>query len=204
MCGRFYIAEEDNIPSEELHAIIDEINRKQQGSAAPTVKTSGEVFPTNIVPVLTAAGAEAMYWGFTGFDGKTAIINSRSEGITTKPMFRAPVQTARCLIPASWYFEWQKTESKKIKQRIQPVGQRLMYMAGIYRTERDRPVPVFSIITRDASPCIEHIHNRMPVILDREARNAWLSPSAQIDSILLSRMNDMVYQADQPMQTTLF
>ena len=49
MCGRYYIAEEDQ--AEELKQIIDMINRKHNGE----VKTAGEVFPSETVPVIATS-----------------------------------------------------------------------------------------------------------------------------------------------------
>ena len=47
MCGRYYIAE-DGL-SDELIRIIEEINRKKTPEG---LKTSGEIFPSDIVSVL--------------------------------------------------------------------------------------------------------------------------------------------------------
>ena len=51
MCGRYYIAEEDQ--AEELRQIIDSINRKYNGDGS--VKTAGEIFPSEKVPVITTS-----------------------------------------------------------------------------------------------------------------------------------------------------
>lgn len=45
MCGRYYIAEDDM--TEEMARIIEEINRKKTPEG---MKTSGEIFPSDIVP----------------------------------------------------------------------------------------------------------------------------------------------------------
>ena len=47
MCGRYYIAEDDL--SDELSRMIDELNHKKTPEG---LKTSGEIFPSDIVPVL--------------------------------------------------------------------------------------------------------------------------------------------------------
>ena len=54
MCGRYYI--DDGIDSGELREIIDEVNRR---SNADHVKTSGEVFPTDTVPIIANSWAMA-------------------------------------------------------------------------------------------------------------------------------------------------
>lgn len=47
-------------------------------------------------------------------------------------------------------------------------------MAGLYRHEKDIDTPTFVILTKDAPKPIEHIHNRMPVIVPTEHQNEWL------------------------------
>ena len=63
MCGRYYIADED--AAEELKQIIDEVNRRYNGTSG--VKTAGEVFPMDIVPVIAESAGEPevqiMRWG---------------------------------------------------------------------------------------------------------------------------------------------
>ena len=200
MCGRFYV--DKDIPIEELKAIIEEADRRLRNTAgAEQLKMPlGEIFPTNIVPVIApnkqrVATPYPMQWGFTKFDGKGQIINARSETALEKPMFRKPMLERRCLIPATNYFEWQKVETKKIKHALKDPQSQLIYMAGIYRYEADKPLPVFVILTRDAAPGIRYIHDRMPVILPREARDAWVSDSEDITGIMSEALDDISAEA---------
>ena len=66
-------------------------------------------------------------------------------------------------------------------------------MAGIYRYEREKQLPVFVILTREASPGIRFIHDRMPVILPPDARDAWVSDSADITGIIAAAMDDIIF-----------
>lgn len=104
MCGRYYIAEDD-MP-EEMARIIEEINRKKTPEG---MKTSGEIFPSDIVPVLANSRQQdvqpfAMRWGYT-FPNSKPVINARAETAAIKPMFKDGMKQRRCLIPASNYFE---------------------------------------------------------------------------------------------------
>lgn len=191
MCGRFYVEKDD--PTEELIKIIQEIDRKLKEDLGGLSVKQGEIFPTNIVPVIANSKMNnaqpfAMKWGFSKFDGSGVIINARSETAMEKSMFRLPMMERRCLIPASNYFEWQTIGSKKIKHAIKDPGNPLIYMAGCYRWEKDARLPVFVILTRDAAPGLALIHNRMPVILQRDAREAWLADTADITGVLNSAM----------------
>ncbi|MDO5746543.1 MAG: SOS response-associated peptidase [Actinomycetaceae bacterium] len=49
-------------------------------------------------------------WGFLPqwvYADLTPVINARSETCSTKPFFRHALSHARCLIPFSWYYEWE-------------------------------------------------------------------------------------------------
>ena len=184
MCGRYYIAEDDQ--AEELKQIIDMINRKHNGD----IKTAGEVFPSETVPVIATSRTQkitpfAMEWGYSTSDGNR-LINARSETASQKPTFRDGMLQRRCIIPASWYFEWNKNERGRPKYAIGAENKNVIYMAGIYRFEHDKPV--FSILTRDPAESIQFIHHRMPVILPREAVRDWLNTSYRAEEVLQSAM----------------
>lgn len=182
MCGRYYIREEDS--ASDLQEIIDQLNRKGQ-----TVKT-GEIFPSDTVPVIANSKSMqpspfAMPWGFTMPDGKL-IINARSETAAEKPMFRDGMQQRRCLLPASHYFEWEKRQREKIKYAIKPSGSDMLFMAGLYRIEGNKAR--FTILTRTPADSISFIHDRMPVILPKEAMRDWLNLKYSATDILRAAM----------------
>ena len=78
----------------------------------------------------------------------------------------------RCIIPASWYFEWEhlisNTGQKKTgdKYMIQPNGSSMTWLAGLYRIEDS--LPVFAVLTREPTDELRRIHDRMPLILPKE------------------------------------
>lgn len=191
MCGRFYIAEEDT--AEDLLRIIDALNRRYK-SITP-VKTQGEIRPTDIIPVMAnspsmSTGVYAMKWGYTMPDGKP-MFNARSETAATKPLFSDGMRQRRCIIPATLYFEWQKTGTQKIKHAITTSGSDMIYMAGIYRIEGNRAA--CSILTRPPADCISHIHNRMPVILPAEATHDWLNLRYDPNEVLAAALTNLTY-----------
>jgi len=192
MCGRYYIAEEDQ--AEELKQIIDMINRKHND--ATDIKTAGEIFPSETVPVIATSRTQkiqpfAMEWGYSTSDGNR-LINARSETASQKPTFKDGMLQRRCIIPASWYFEWNKNERGKPKYAIGDGRRNVIYMAGIYRFEHQKPV--FSILTRDPADSIQFIHNRMPVLLPREAVRDWLNTNYRAEEVLNSAILDVSYR----------
>jgi len=170
MCGRYYIPDDD---FSEIITLVDQIKEDKKGSPILGEMKLGEIFPTDIVPVVTSKSPQLMKWGFSRFDGKGIIINARMESASEKAMFKYPYQSQRCLIPAGYYFEWKKDGSKKQKYAIKQ--RKPIYMAGLYQMEKTSDIPLFVILTRPALSEIEFIHDRMPVILPEDVREKWLS-----------------------------
>ena len=196
MCGRYYIAEDD-MP-EEMARIIEEINRKKTPEG---MKTSGEIFPSDIVPVLANSRQQdvqpfAMRWGYT-FPNSKPVINARAETAALKPRFKDGMKQRRCLIPASNYFEWERRlDGRKVKYAIRPEHSSMLYLAGIYHLEKHENVivPAFTVLTRKASPEISFIHDRMPVILPSEIITDWLDSNNDVVEVIQAAMLDMEYQ----------
>src|SRR5947207_3107178 len=84
----------------------------------------GIVAPTDVMPIIRPAGngRELVLagWGLVPFWLKPeqlrqkpyATINARSDRIETAPTYREPFRNRRCLVPASGWYEWQKTGVK--------------------------------------------------------------------------------------------
>jgi putative SOS response-associated peptidase YedK len=199
MCGRYFIAT-DNEES-EIKKIIEQVNDRYKNSPELSEMKAGEIYPTDIVPVITAESPVLMKWGFTRFDGKGQIINARLETASEKPMFRQPFFEHRCLIPATHYFEWEKRGTIRQKYSI-GLGE-ILYMAGLFRFERDIPIPRFVILTRPAAPKISFIHERMPVILAKDMHKAWLCQRMNNQDVMDHSVENLIYQGEN-FQPVLF
>ena len=208
MCCRYYME-----MSPELRPIIEEANRstlKERivNKLGRPMVTEGEVRPTNIVPVIAPNRAVArnvfpMVWGFTLPRSSSPMVNARMETASTKPTFKESWERRRCIVPASYYFEWEHlinaaTGKAKTgdKYMIQPKGSAVTWLAGLYRIENisDIQVPVFTILTREPSEEIRFIHDRMPVILPGKTVEKWIKPDSKPDEIIKEAMTDMVFE----------
>lgn len=78
------------------------------------------------------------------------------------------------MIPASWYFEWQAKDGKKIKHAFSNPAEPIIYLAGISQIDASTRECKFVILTRQAAGHIAHIHDRIPVILPTNLHDAWL------------------------------
>ena len=199
MCGRYFLEE-----SPELRPIVEEMNRSPLLSCFPSaaaVTRSGEVKPANIVPVIAMnrAGKRTVFpmkWGFSvpkNGGGSGLLINARTETAAAKPTFREAWTAHRCIVPASFYFEWQHDEAKKAtgtKYAIQPRGQGVTWLCGLYRMEAG--LPAFVILTREPGEETRFIHDRMPLILPQEQIDAWISPSESPEATAAFAQTNMI------------
>lgn len=190
MCGRYFIDLEGR--AIEMTKIIETLTKKVGSEKIKNIQTSGDVFPSNIVPVLAQNKVVPMQWGFIQNDGKM-LINARVETAGIKHMFKRSFNEMRCLIPASGYYEWRKEGSGKNKFAFTTQDE-VMYMAAIYRFEAEGKYPRFVILTREAAPDIVHVHDRMPVIIRGNYRREWLMGS-NIYNVLGNPDLDVRYNA---------
>ena len=108
-------------------------------------------------------------------------INARAEGIAKLPSFRDAFRRRRCLIPASGFYEWAKTKPAKTPYAIVPKDEPIFAFAGLWENWRDKAagdsaewIRTCTIITGEPNELVRPIHDRMPVILPREAWAKWL------------------------------
>lgn len=197
MCGRYFVDRAES--PEDLERIIDALNRKGQ------IVKMGEVFPSDTVPVIANTKALtpapfAMSWGYRMPDGKL-VINARSETAAEKPLFRDGMAHRRCILPATNYFEWEKRAETKVKYAIRPADDGVMYMAGLYRIEGDQPR--CTILTRSPADSIAFIHDRMPVLLPKEAVPDWLNPKFAAEDVLRAAITDISFTPVEGVQQML-
>ena len=124
---------------------------------------------------------QLMQFGLLPFwakENKGYVINARSETVFEKTMFKKGILERRCLIPASFFFEWKRTKGIKIPYAFKIKDDETFSFAGIYgENEIDgKKILSFAIITTAPNSLMKPIHDRMPVILSRDEEDAWLDP----------------------------
>jgi putative SOS response-associated peptidase YedK len=105
-----------------------------------------------------------------------SLINARAETLGEKPSFKAAYHKRRCLIPATGFYEWRKTENGKQAYHICREDRRLFAFAGLWEhwEQGDRQLYTCTIVTTTANTLMQPIHDRMPVIIGAEQYRAWL------------------------------
>jgi len=208
MCSRYFV---DMSP--ELRPIIEQargssLAARMVHDLGRPVKTEGEVHPTDIAPVIASnrkgqPSAFPMIWGFSTPDRENTkrsrpLINARSETAPQKQTFKECYLRRRCIIPCSYYFEWEHLKladgSSKTGDRyiIQPKGTTVTYLAGLYRMEGD--FPHFTVLTREPSQELSKLHERMPVILPEDLISEWIRPDGFPDGVICHALTDMIFE----------
>lgn len=155
-------------------------------------KPNYNVAPTQSMPVITGDGdtqtVKVMQWGITrklGPDTEKSLFNTRSEKALDR-FWGKTVKEHRCLVPANGFYEWKKTKDGKTPFWIHSDGHGIIYFAGIYSLDADGHEN-YSIMTTTPNGEMSQLHDRMPVILEGDARDVWLQAD-ESETELLSEL----------------
>ncbi|SNU08053.1 Putative SOS response-associated peptidase YedK [Lachnospiraceae bacterium] len=201
MCTRYFLSKSNP----ELKSIIEDViasplSRRFINIGKP-IKIEGEIRPTDVVPVLAPnpRGEKKVFpmkWGYKSIhkDGKL-LLNARSETASVKPTFKYDWLNHRCIIPASYYYEWAHIQGNdgtiKVGDRymIQPAGEVVTWLCGLYHIEDN--IPTFVILTREPGSEVAEIHDRMPLILPTSLTSEWIRLGADPGEIIKEAITDV-------------
>ena len=176
MCGRIAL----------IHPEEKKLKQRFNLTKVPKdLKPRYNLSPSQDIPVILNKSPDELtlvHWGLiphwakeekTGYN----MINARAETIMEKPIFKAPLKHNRCLIIADTFYEWKRNSRVKMPYRIMLKDEGLFAFAGIWdRWEKDgKEIISCAIITTVPNALMKTIHDRMPVILDRDIEREWLS-----------------------------
>jgi putative SOS response-associated peptidase YedK len=177
MCGRY-----------TLNKKSDDIAKRFNLAKVPkNIRENYNVSPSQIMPVITEDESgkrhlEEMKWGIPRMLGKDLVkelINTRADK-AFGGFWKKTVLNRRCLIPATGFYEWQKSSDGKTPFYIHPKDIEIYSFAGIWSTwknEDGHEIKTYSIMTTEPNKEMKAIHNRMPVILHPEDEASWIEPS---------------------------
>lgn len=187
MCGRFVSTSSAVEVAEAFEAMIRAVDVPPNYNVAPTATIYGVVhrdqerfvenFSWGLVPVWSKDRSRA-----------ASLINARSETIAEKASFRGLLKRHRCVVPLTGYYEWKAVEgtesTKAFKQPyyFTPTQAGLFAVAGLWTTWKEPgsapDAPLLHscvLITAEANNTVATIHNRMPVLLDSDGIDEWIS-----------------------------
>ena len=145
------------------------------------------------IPIITSANSknvQLFQWGLIPFWVKDEMnaekirlktFNARDDTIHEKPSYKHSIKKKRCLVLVDGFYEWRLFQGKKYPHYIKLKDNDAFAFAGIWDAWKNKKTEqiknTFSIITTQANPLLEKIHNtkkRMPVILKKEDEKVWL------------------------------
>lgn len=198
MCGRYYV---DDETAREIEKLIRQVDEKMSKAENIHLR-AGDIHPSEIAPVITADHDDMccrwQRWGFPGFSGKQLIFNARSESALGKKMFKESVEHRRVVVPAAGFYEWNKNKEKNIFYRE---NQPVLYMAGFYNRYQDEDR--FVILTTAANESMKPVHDRMPLLLERDEIEKWLFED-NLTEVLLQKTPAMLERGADFEQVSLF
>ena len=185
MCGRYQLSVTGKQISERYNVeVYDEMYSPSYNCA-----------PYQYLPVITNENRgkiSFMRWGLlpSWYENKKSaikLINARGETLGEKPLFKQAFEKRRCIIPANGFYEWKRGKYRT-PYRFYLKNEKIFSIAGIWERRKNRNGDIsetFLIITTAPNELIKPVHNRMPLILNREAEKIWVSEK---DTIILKKL----------------
>ena len=151
------------------------------------------------LPIVKQGSIELGEWGLVpsfvvkedqARDMQNKTLNARADTIRERKSYKDAIVSQRCVLVVDGFFEWRHATNQKIPYYIYPNDGTVFYLGCIYNTWTDKETgemkDTFSIITTEANPMMEFIHNskkRMPLILSKNDIKAWINPESSIDNV---------------------
>jgi putative SOS response-associated peptidase YedK len=191
MCGRFSLNADPN----QLKAAFPWLELPENISRRYNV-APGQ--PVAVVPNDGKNSLDFFLWGLIPFwadDPKIGnrLINARAETVQEKPSFRNAFKRRRCLVLADGFYEWKKIPGQKLKQPVylKMSNDSPFAFAGLWENWEapdGSTIKSCTIITTEPNQLVQKYHNRMPVILEPELYQTWLTAgemnAAKLQSLL--------------------
>ena len=175
---------------EQSLGLIDGIRKWSEQNAGTTLRPTGKN-ARNLNPIVRQIGSDRLlelaWWGYLvdGEPAKFPSINARSERLRDRP----GGANRRVLVPATQWFELQKPSRDWYSFGT---GKAFMMAAVAQRgiPSGGAEVTCYSIVMRPAAAGLEHIHDRMPVLLPTSFHGDWLDPTTKGSRELLEAALD--------------
>lgn len=184
MCTRYVLLEE------HYRRVLERL-----GIASPAPFPSRyNIGPGRPLPAIRARASDGqlevvpLSWGWQppwadGPAGK--LVNVRAETVAQRRPLREALQTRRCVLPATGFYEWQKLGSARQPFLFRRTDGLPFGLAAI---APDAPSASagsgFAVITTEPDERVRPVHDRMPVMLAMDEMAEWLSPSQTGESLL--------------------
>ena len=194
MCGRYCYSERTaNEVEDELHLSRGALATRY-GDITPGMVTLGIIWNKGRGDDIVLS---ELFWGILSRE-KKLIINARAESVAEKSMFAESIRSRRCILPAAGFYEWDRDKTKFMFKRT---DEKPIYLAGFYDLSENRDS--FVILTTAANASMKPVHDRMPVMIDKENVRDYLGDSSAAMEMLKEPMPELDGSSDYE-QLSLF
>ncbi|MBQ35235.1 MAG: hypothetical protein CME04_02495 [Gemmatimonadaceae bacterium] len=175
MCGRFTLHHSTEDVAERFAVEQTLLELKPRYNIAPSQPVAAVIQGESRV-------LQELKWGLVPSWARdpgigNRLINARAETLADKPAFRTAFTRSRCLIPASGYFEWQRSGRLRTPMLLHRAGGEPFAIAGLYerwQTPEEGILRSCTIITTAPNEVAGGVHDRMPAILTAGGAEIWM------------------------------
>jgi putative SOS response-associated peptidase YedK len=181
MCNRFALPSPDEIAAHfELPPL-------------PPLPPRYNVAPGEEIFVVRNAGGSRVLdtstWGLVpGFvrEQRKPLLNVRAETLRGKPGRGELARQGRCLVPAGGFFEWRHLGRARQPWYFRMKDSPLLGLAALSEAVEDDAGPGrhCAILTTLPNSLVAEVHDRMPVIIPRDAYSSWLDPQVELAELM--------------------
>ncbi len=185
MCGRFALTSDESSLCEHFRVTLS-TPIKPRFNIAPSQK----LLIIRLQSETKKHTSSLVRWGLIPSWAKdqsigTRLTNARSETALTKPSFRDSFRRRRCLIPATGFYEWTTSGKRKQPYYVRLTSNEPFGIGGLWDSweDNEKIEETCTILTCDANQAMQHLHPRMPVVIQPERYDAWLSSATELTDL---------------------
>jgi putative SOS response-associated peptidase YedK len=191
MCGRF--------TNKMTWAEIVALYRLTMDRPPHNMRADYNVCPTDPVDTVVEHDGQRelvqMRWGLVPYwwsrplkELRASTFNARVETVETKPFFRESFKCKRCLMPISGYYEWRDTlQGKQPWYFTARDGSPILTVAALWddwkNKETGERLKSCAMIITEPNDFVAEVHDRMPVLLDSNQFEHWLSGDMAVEEL---------------------
>lgn len=112
--------------------------------------------------------------------GKT--IQARGETLARAPAFRDAFKARRCLVVVDGFYEWSGTGKDRQPHHVRLAEGGPFAIAGVWdswKSPTGTRLETCAVVTTASRGPIRRLHDRMPLVLDGDERDRWLTASPE-------------------------
>ena len=114
-------------------------------------------------------------------------INARAETVAERPAFKAAFKKRRCVVLVTGWYEWLTEGKVKRPHWFHGAREEVLPLAGLWERWEDpttgEELRTCSVVTCAPNELAATIHDRMPVVLEPGAIDAWMRAETRADEL---------------------